>query len=699
MIRFSIIGFKKNDPDPPRWGDCTIINDSSNYLVIDGYCQIGTTRLIRRLKDLGVKNPVLFISHAHYDHYYGIRKIINDAYFAPKALYMYDPDSLGDVSGDVRSEKSTMKAIRNEAQKRGIPVKYLKNGDHLEFGEIKFDVYRVQPSYHGNSDAYINDGSLVFYFPDLRYLTSGDGSEYIGQLCKDNGLKPLCIKIPHHGNNCDRSQSKILWNLGCRYCWDNDISPNYTQFLQTGREDCISVGMKYFNCIGDLDFIFSGGKAIIIKDGKRIIYDVPFKGSFQTGWNKQNGHWYWQNEDGTVAAGWIKAEWTGGVNWFYFNALGEMQTGWIKTNGWWYYLDPDTGAMRTGWLDWNGKKCYLEPDENKNEGHAYCNETAIIDGETWHFDSDCYGTKMNGVDQMNMNGIDISNHQSGMDLAKVLDQTNTDFVIVKASEGLTFVDKYCDKFYQIAKKKGVGLGFYHFARPELNSAAKEADFFCRNTEGYFGQAIPVLDWESSGKKNVAWAKEWLDLVYKKTGVKPVIYMSESVVNAYNWKAVADAGYGLWVAKYRDYNADRNYDMSTAGKKPVVKWWSFYMMWQWTSAGRLTGYSGNLDCDVFYGNRDQWNAYVKSAQISTGGVEVDKIYGYVSLCANLPLLRIGAKCNAVKLVQMVIGANVDGDFGTNTEAKLIEFEKKYGLVQDGLVDEADWKVIMDWLATV
>lgn len=303
------------------------------------------------------------------------------------------------------------------------------------------------------------------------------------------------------------------------------------------------------------------------------------------------------------------------------------------------------------------------------------------------------------MNSMNMNGIDISNHQSGMDLEKVLKETNTDFVIVKASEGLTFVDKYCDKFYQTAKKKGCSLGFYHFARPELNSAKAEAEFFCKNTEGYFGKAIPVLDWESSGKKNVAWAKEWLDLVYKKTGVKPVIYMSESVVNAYNWKAVADAGYGLWVAKYRDYNIDRNYDMSTAGKKPVVKWWSFYMMWQWTSAGRLTGYSGNLDCDIFYGNKDQWQAYVKSAQITTGGIQVDKIYGYTALCANLPLLRIGANCNAVRLVQMVIGAKVDGDFGSETEEKLMAFEKKYGLIQDGLVDEADWKVIMDWLATV
>ena len=33
------------------------------------------------------------------------------------------------------------------------------------------------------------------------------------------------------------------------------------------------------------------------------------------------------------------------------------------------------------------------------------------------------------------------------------------------------------------------------------------------------------------------------------------------------------------------------------------------MWQWTSSGRLNGYNGNLDCNVFYGDRSTWDAYV------------------------------------------------------------------------------------------
>ena len=206
---------------------------------------------------------------------------------------------------------------------------------------------------------------------------------------------------------------------------------------------------------------------------------------------------------------------------------------------------------------------------------------------------------------MTLNGIDISNWQRGIDLSKV----PCDFVIAKATEGIGYVDKSCDGFIQQALKLGKKIGFYHFARPTANNdPIREADFFYENCKGYFGKAIPILDWEAENKHNVAWAKKWLDRVYQRSGVKPVIYMSESVANAYNWSSVANADYGLWVAKYRDNNPDYNYNMANAGSRPKAKWWKFYCMWQWTSSGRLNGYSGNLDCNVFYGDGTTWDKY-------------------------------------------------------------------------------------------
>lgn len=204
---------------------------------------------------------------------------------------------------------------------------------------------------------------------------------------------------------------------------------------------------------------------------------------------------------------------------------------------------------------------------------------------------------------MALKGIDISKWQTGIDLSKV----DCDFVIVKATEGIGYVDRKCDSFYQQAKRLGKKLGFYHFARPR-NDAVREAQYFYNNTKNYFGEAIPILDWEAENKSDVAWAKRWLDEVYRLSGVKPLIYMSESVANAYNWSSVANADYGLWVAKYRDNNPDYNYNMANAGTRPRVKWWKFYCMWQWTSTGRLNGYNGNLDCNVFYGDGTTWDKY-------------------------------------------------------------------------------------------
>ena len=40
------------------------------------------------------------------------------------------------------------------------------------------------------------------------------------------------------------------------------------------------------------------------------------------------------------------------------------------------------------------------------------------------------------------------------------------------------------------------------------------------------------------------------------------------------------------------------------------------MWQWTSTGRLDGYSHNLDCNVFYGDAATWDKYVGKSTSTT-----------------------------------------------------------------------------------
>ena len=209
-----------------------------------------------------------------------------------------------------------------------------------------------------------------------------------------------------------------------------------------------------------------------------------------------------------------------------------------------------------------------------------------------------------------LKGIDISHHQKGIDLGAIA----VDFVIIKATAGNGYTDEMCDTFYQKAKSLGKKLGVYHFARPDLgNTAEAEADWFIKETLGYHKEAMLVLDWESGDLTNVAWAKAWLDRVYSKTGVKPVIYMSASVMHGADWSSVANADYGLWVANYGTNNGTAQ--ESVFDRYPL-KYWSFYALWQYTSKGRLNGYNGNLDLNYFSGDSSAWDKYAGGSPSSS-----------------------------------------------------------------------------------
>ena len=212
---------------------------------------------------------------------------------------------------------------------------------------------------------------------------------------------------------------------------------------------------------------------------------------------------------------------------------------------------------------------------------------------------------------MSLNGIDISGWQRGIDLSRV----PCDFVICKATGGTGFVNPDCDRAYQQAKRLGKKLGVYHFAREKgyEGSAIQEADFFLKNIEGYIGEAILVLDWEASAVKlGPDWALQWLNRVYEKTGVKPLLYTYNNSVNTYDWSRVVAADYGLWNAGYYAYGTTF-YDYNpNAPLKGGTGAWPGAAMYQYTSEGRLGYWNGNLDLDVFYGSASAWDAYARGS---------------------------------------------------------------------------------------
>ncbi|UYY89802.1 GH25 family lysozyme [Weissella confusa] len=209
---------------------------------------------------------------------------------------------------------------------------------------------------------------------------------------------------------------------------------------------------------------------------------------------------------------------------------------------------------------------------------------------------------------MALNGIDISNWQAGINLSAV----PADFVIVKVTEGTTYVSPVADTQYQGAKSTGRLLGVYHFATGA--GAAEEAKFFLSNVQGYLGEAVLFLDWEGDVvAKGVGYAKAFLDYVYQQTGIRPLIYMSKSVTNSYDWSTVS-ANYGLWVAQYADSNPTGYQDEPWTDAKGYGSW-SGPAIFQYASTGRLSGYNGNLDLDKFYGDTEAWHNFAKSDRVT------------------------------------------------------------------------------------
>lgn len=208
-------------------------------------------------------------------------------------------------------------------------------------------------------------------------------------------------------------------------------------------------------------------------------------------------------------------------------------------------------------------------------------------------------------------GIDISNHQgkAKLNLDKLLTKhPEIRVVIIKSSEGANFDDAYDEEFIRIALAHGCIVGVYHYARPDKNGWLAEAKFFMSLTKRYKGKVFYVLDWEvRSAAKKVEWAESFLAYVAKETGSTPIFYSYESLINSADYSRINK--YPLWVAKYRDYTPDKNFDMSSAGSAPKVKWWHSYIGWQWTSVGRLDGYNGNLDCTAFYVDEAALKKYI------------------------------------------------------------------------------------------
>ena len=276
-----------------------------------------------------------------------------------------------------------------------------------------------------------------------------------------------------------------------------------------------------------------------------------------------------------------------------------------------------------------------------------------------------------------MNGIDISGHQKGIDLAIV----PCDFVIIKATQGVSFISP--DFQRQITQALSVGklTGVYHYA----NGAGVEGEVthFVSTIAPYLDKVILCLDWEGDQNSKFAdyrYCEAMLEAIKAKTGRIPFLYMSKSVCRQYKWEKAKN--YPLWAAQYKKQAPTTYTDKPWTDSKGFGAW-SNPVIYQYSSVGRLNGYKNNLDLDICYLTPDEWISYTKGTQDLLPPVR--------------PTLRRGDKNEYVRAWQEYLNANgyccgnADGIFGQKTQDSLVKWQQDRGM-ESGYVGQKSWELL-------
>ncbi|WP_234734285.1 glycoside hydrolase family 25 protein [Tellurirhabdus bombi] len=189
-----------------------------------------------------------------------------------------------------------------------------------------------------------------------------------------------------------------------------------------------------------------------------------------------------------------------------------------------------------------------------------------------------------------IHGIDVSHHNKKINWQKVrriqANGIGLQFVFVKATEGVTLVDRQFKTNWREAGKAGLKRGAYHFYHPRRD-AEKQAKNFIKTVDLDAGDFAPVLDfeidWNVNSEKLIADLQLWLNLVENHYGVKPIIYTNRHFYRRYIAGNFDD--YPLWLADYTkehldDYQTERLY------------------FWQHNKGGSVSGIRGQVDFNVF-----------------------------------------------------------------------------------------------------
>ncbi len=209
--------------------------------------------------------------------------------------------------------------------------------------------------------------------------------------------------------------------------------------------------------------------------------------------------------------------------------------------------------------------------------------------------------------KMPVKGIDVSYWQGDIDWDKVR-AAGIEFAYLKATEGGDHLDSKFREHWVAAKSAGIARGAYHFiywCRP----AHEQAVWFMLNVPPDPDALPPVLDLEWNGHsptcaKRIAAdkARKMIDVLLAAMevhyGKRPIIY-TDTTFHA-----------DVLEGRYDDYPF---WLRSVAAEPKKIFKNRPWIMWQYTTTGRVPGIDGDVDLNAFNGNKKGWRRFLRRTQ--------------------------------------------------------------------------------------
>lgn len=261
----------------------------------------------------------------------------------------------------------------------------------------------------------------------------------------------------------------------------------------------------------------------------------------------------------------------------------------------------------TGFLLTRRIKQYSAPAQPDREGQIRIGDTwlDILEGlkpsgrKPEHFTKTADGRILYSGPEQPLFGIDVSHHQGKINWPAVA-ADGVDFALIRMgyrgySQGGLMTDSSFRYNLEQATQNGIAVGLYFFSQAVTVEEAQQEAAFVLEALGDTPITGPIVfDWEHIAdadartdyvnRENLTDMADAFCRAIREAGHAPMIYFNQEL-GYFHYDLSRLGEYGFWLAEYKSHP-------------------SFYYdihIWQYTSAGRITGIEGSVDLNLCFGD--------------------------------------------------------------------------------------------------